>query len=75
MLKIADKNMKFGFNKNVNYYASSNSSDTKKIHQDQALTHHLENLESLENESTGKKRKNDIIDKRKEDRKKQQAQH
>lgn len=40
MLKIADKSMKFGLNKNANYYVSVGNSQ-KKIHQDQVLTHHL----------------------------------
>lgn len=46
MLKIADKNIKFGLNKNVNYYVTtSNSSIPKKIHQSasEALTHQKDN--------------------------------
>ena len=41
MLKIASKNMKFGLNKNVNYYVTTGNRSQKKSHQDQALTRHL----------------------------------
>ena len=49
--------MKFGINKNVNYYGSSERSERrvngvppKKMHQDSAITSHLDSLDSKRSE-------------------------
>ena len=46
MLCVASKNMKFGLNKNINYYGTLRVQ--KKIHQDSAITSHLDNLDDGE---------------------------
>ena len=53
MLRVATKNMKFGLNKNINYYGSERSEhQPKKIHQDSAaITSHLDSIDS-ESEGT-----------------------
>ena len=45
-LKASDETMKFGLNKNVNYYGTtSNSGQPKKIHQDSVISPHLDTLD------------------------------
>ena len=43
-LKVSDETMKFGINRNVNYYGTKNN-HTKKMHQDSAITSHLDSLD------------------------------
>ena len=45
MFRVATKNMKFGLNKNINYYATIRKNTPKKIHQDSTITSHLDNLD------------------------------
>ena len=46
MLKVATQNMKFGLNKNINYYGTINKNTPKKIHQDDSVkTSHLDNFD------------------------------
>ena len=44
-LKVSDETMKFGLNKNVNYYGNTNA-QPKKIHQDSIIKTHLDSLET-----------------------------
>ena len=44
-LKVSDEIMKFGLNKNVNYYGTTNN-QPKKILQDSVITTHLDSLET-----------------------------
>ena len=43
-LKVSDESMKFGLNKNVNYYGVPHS-QLKKVHQEQSPKHHLDTLD------------------------------
>ena len=43
-LKVSDESMNFGVNKNINYYGVPHS-QPKKVHQEQAPTHHLDTLD------------------------------
>ena len=43
-LKASDETMKFGLNKNVNYYGTT-SNQSKKIHQDSVISPHLDTLD------------------------------
>ena len=45
-LKVSDESMNFGLNKDVNYFGNTNN-QPKKVHQDQAPTHHLETLDDI----------------------------
>ena len=45
-LKVSDESMNFGLNKNVNYFGTI-INQPKKVHQDQAPTHHLETLDDI----------------------------
>ena len=50
-LRVSDETMKFGLNKNVNYYGTTNN-NPKKIHQDSVITAHLDSLETTNTAST-----------------------
>ena len=53
MFRVASKNIKFGLNKNINYYGTIRKNKPKKIHQDMDMrfltaTSRLDNLDNSE---------------------------